>query len=406
MTPAQQHLTDYLADLPIVSAHEHHKDEDWYDGLDLDRVLLNSYVGWINPYKGPITDRQQFLDTVRHNAYFIWLERGLQAVYDIDRLTVENWDAVSGKIQRAYASSKTWHIDVMREQGHYRRAIQDTYWEPGSAVGHPEFFSPTYRINGFVMCHHPEMTDHNGQSPWQQYNIQANTLGEYLEFIEQAIAGRKAAGAVALKSALAYDRDIAFQPRERSEAERAFRKHPSEISPADARAFNDYVYDSICTLAAKYELPFQNHTGLALISGSNPMHLEPMIARHPQTTFVLFHGGYPWVGEIAGLAHNYGNVYPDLTWLPIISPTAAVRAINEWVETAWSSRSICWGGDCWIGEESIGAALALKHALAVALGRKVDEGYWPMNDAEEVARRICYENAGCVYGLTVDTAHC
>ncbi|HEY3418845.1 MAG TPA: amidohydrolase family protein [Armatimonadota bacterium] len=397
MTSSFQRLTAYVATLPIFSAHEHHQPDDYFRDFSLDRILTGSYVNWINPWDGQIPDREVLLDRVRHNAYFVWLQRGLQRIYGIDKLTAANWDAVSKIIQDAHASP-TWHLEIFRNYGNYRRAIQDSYWNSGDDLGHPEFFSPTLRINCFVVCHHPEMRDHNGAS-WAQFNVPALDFDEYLEFIEETVRTRKAAGAVALKSALAYDRDIAFRPRERAEAARVFGKHPTEVSPEDQRAYQDFVYDYLCTLAAKYELPFQNHTGLALIGGSNPLNLEPMIARHPHTRFILFHGGYPWVGEIAGLAHNYRNVYPDLTWLPIISPTAAVRAVHEWLETTWSSRYLCWGGDCWCAEESVGASLAFKHVLATALAQKVDEGYFDMDDAECVARRLCYENGEYVYGI-------
>ncbi|MHB1458857.1 MAG: hypothetical protein ACYC0V_18250, partial [Armatimonadota bacterium] len=47
-------------------------------------------------------------------------------------------------------------------------------------------------------------------------------------------------------------------------------------------------------------MPFQNHTGLGKIAGSNPMNLVPMIEKHPETKFVLFHGGYPWTEQVAG----------------------------------------------------------------------------------------------------------
>ena len=86
--------------------------------------------------------------------------------------------------------------------------------------------------------------------------------------------------------------------------------------------------------------------------GSNPMYLVPLIEKHPGTKFVLFHGGYPWTREIGGLLHNYPNVYADLVWLPLISPTAAVQALHEWIETAVTSEKITWGGDCWTPEET------------------------------------------------------
>lgn len=395
-TTAQLH--QYLAPLPVISVHEHHREDDAYPGLTLESLLMRSYVGWIYPGHQGITDRAAFLDHVRFNSYFVWLEKGLRAVYGCGPITVDNWDAISDQITAAHAGSRTWHVDLMRRHGLIQRAIEDAFWDTGSAVGHPEFFAPTFRINAFVMCHHPEMADHNGTN-LRKFGLPFDDFGGYLQAVKALLVRAKANGTVAMKSALAYDRDIAFDIVDYDVAARAFNQRAEDVDADTRRAYQNYMYHVCCDLAAELQLPFQNHTGLALIGGSNPMNLQPAIAAHPLTTFVLFHGGYPWVHEIAGLAHNYPNVCPDLTWLPLISPTAAVQAIHEWLEVAQTALGICWGGDAFSGEESVGAALALKHVLAVALAQKVDEGYFGLDDAKALGRMICYENAERVYGL-------
>ena len=39
----------------------------------------------------------------------------------------------------------------------------------------------------------------------------------------------------------------------------------------------------LCELSAKYEIPFQIHTGDARIQGSNPMNLVNLIEANPRT---------------------------------------------------------------------------------------------------------------------------
>ena len=155
----------------------------------------------------------------------------------------------------------------------------------------------------------------------------------------------------------------------------------------------------ICEFAIEFDLPFQNHTGLGIISGSNPMNLEPVIARYPEIKFVLFHGGYPWCHEVGGLAHNYANVYPDLCWLPLISTTAATTALHEYLEVAQTSDRIAWGGDNWTSEESYGATLAYKHVVARMLTQKVHHGYFDMDEARILAERLFFRNARDIYTL-------
>ena len=123
------------------------------------------------------------------------------------------------------------------------------------------------------------------------------------------------------------------------------------------------------------------------------MRLRPFVERYPEVTFDLFHGGYPWTGEVGALAHNLANVRASLVWLVTISTAAAERALAEWLDVAQTSGSITWGGDAWTGEESYGGRLALEHVAAKVLAEKVVEGYYDMEYARELGRKIFWKNA-------------
>ncbi len=143
------------------------------------------------------------------------------------------------------------------------------------------------------------------------------------------------------------------------------------------------------------------HTGLARLSGSDPMLLEPVIAAHPGTRFVLFHAGYPWYDSVAGLAHTYANVYVDMVWVPHVSPTGAVQALHEILEVIPSNERIGWGGDARTGEEAYGALLAWRHVLARVLSEKVDEGYFDLAEAKLLVPKLLYSNVAKLYGLAI-----
>ena len=101
----------------------------------------------------------------------------------------------------------------------------------------------------------------------------------------------------------------------------------------------------IVELAAKYDIPFQIHTGQARIQGSNPMLLVDLIEANPNTKFILFHGGYPWVGETGVIAMKYTqNVWVDSCWLPTLSYAMAKGAYHEWLDVIPSNK-IMWGAD-------------------------------------------------------------
>jgi predicted TIM-barrel fold metal-dependent hydrolase len=129
------------------------------------------------------------------------------------------------------------------------------------------------------------------------------------------------------------------------------------------------------------------------------MLFEPVIRNYPDIQFVLFHAGYPWYTQIAGLAHNYPNVVIDMVWAPIISTSASIQALKEYIEVAPSSDLIGWGGDTWTSEEAVGAVLAWKYVIAKVLAEMIESGYLSTKKAEILAEKLLYKNNAGIYGI-------
>lgn len=392
---AADSLNDYIDQLPIISTHEHTMPFPPDQPGTLDYLFAHAYCGWCGiPTVGP-GGRERFLELMNGKSYFVWYEKALDDLFGFGgKLTPGNWDEVSSKVAESVADPG-FHEMVFRDKCRYRLAILDSYWDPGSNH-RPDLFAPTFRINSFIYGRSPETRDHNGNNAQLLYG-RCKDLDEYLAMIETQVARAKANGAVALKSALAYDRDLRFKPRDKREVAGLFNR--ANVTPDEETAFGDLVYDHICSLAEKYDLPFQNHVGLGKLGGSHPMGLVPMIEKHPGTRFVLFHMGYPWIDEVCALSHNYRNVYPDMCWVPSIGPSAAVRALNGLIETANDAGRACWGGDSWLLTESYAASLSMRWALKRVLREKVDYGYMTESDARAWADRILHQNAADIYGL-------
>jgi hypothetical protein len=402
--PSETYQTLYrlIETLPVVSSHEHHQTDDFQRQLTLDRMIEKSYVGWrgLLPGADP-SSRAAFLAQCRHSSYYVWLEKGIQRVHGFkEKITTDNWDAISARISRTHAANPSAHIDILRRIGRYRRAVQDTYWQYGSDIGHPEIFSPTMRTDMFVRCFHPEVLDHDDNNPFEHYpGAPRSNFADYLDFLEALFTRWREAGAVTLKSASAYERSLAYGARDRAAAAAVFGRPPETVSAQARTAYEEFMFNWFCELAVRLEVPFQIHTGLGQLVGSQPLLFESTIARYPQLHFVLFHMGYPWYHEIAGLAHNYRNVSIDMVWGPIISPSAAVAALHQYLEVARSSDLIAWGSDTWTSEDAVGALLAWQYVVATVLAQKVDDAYFDMAEAEVLAHKLMYRNAARIYGF-------
>jgi predicted TIM-barrel fold metal-dependent hydrolase len=393
----------YLETLPVVSTHEHHLEDDDQAGLTLEKIFERSYVGWQGLSWG--TDRagrRDFLDRARYNSYFVWLQKALEELYGFGgRITADNWEELSARISRRHREDRDLHLKILKERCRYRAGLADIYWDPGSDLGHPELFRPVVRSDVFITCFHPDVRDHDDNSPWLFFpQVKGLGFDEYVDFVlDFHRRGVEEKGAVAFKLATAYERPIAMGDASYERAARVYLRDPGQVGDREKHAYGDYLIHRVCALAAELGVPYQVHTGLGQLGGSNPMNLEPLISSHPELRFVLFHGGYPWCSQVGALAHNHPNVLVDLVWLPLISTSAAARSLHEYLEVVPSSRRIAWGSDTWTSEEALGALLAFQHVLARVLAEKIEDGYLDMEDAEDVSRKIMHRNAEGIYGL-------
>jgi hypothetical protein len=424
---AYVYLYKLIESMPVISSHEHHFPDAFHKGLTLDRLFENSYLitiagstgkssvstrdyfaagrGQRRGYPIPVDDpgrRGEFLEHCRYNSYFVWLEKSLQQIYQFDeKILPENWDFISRCITERHSNDLV-HLELLREVAGYRQVVLDPFWDYGSDLGHPEFFSPAMRTDMFVTSFHPDAPDHDGNSPFACYpEAPATNFDDYLDFLDDLFTRWHNAGAVAMKSASAYDRSLEYGPSDRKTAAKVFYKPPSQVNQAERVAYEDFMFNWFCQLCLKFDAPFQIHTGLGKLSGSRPIFLEPVILRYPKIHFVFFHAGYPWYDEMAGLLHNHSNISVDMVWVPIISTTGAVSALHEFIEVAHSGDLIGWGGDAFTSEECFGALLAWRYVVARVLSEKVEDGYMNLADAEALVHKLMYANAAKRYGLKV-----
>jgi len=393
-------LYDFIEQLPVVSTHEHHLEDKDQSRLTLEKLFEHSYVAWLEvPVGETEEEHERFLQKVRYNSYFVWLEKALEKIYRFKGgITAKNWKETSEKIRNSHKADR-FHLQVLETYCRYRVGLSDIYWNTGSDLGHPELFKPVVRSDMFVTCFHPACRDHDDQSPWKFFSIDGLTFREYVDYLEAFHRERVKHGAVAFKLATAYERPIEIYRGSFESAARVYMRDPSEVGDVDMRAYGDFIINRICELAAELNVPYQVHTGLGELSGSNPLALEGLIKRHPDTRFVLFHGGYPWIHETGALAHNHSNVLVDLVWLPLISTNAAKTALHEYIEVVPSCDKLAWGSDSWTSEEAYGALLAFQHVVASVLAEKVAEGYISIEDAKNFAEMLLFRNASHIYGV-------
>lgn len=157
----------------------------------------------------------------------------------------------------------------------------------------------------------------------------------------------------------------------------------------------------VLDLANSNHLPVQIHSGLngGNIENSKPTHLLNLFMEYPDVKFILFHGAYPYGGELAVLAKKFSNVYIDMCWLYIISPSYSERYLHEWLETVPANKIMAFGGD-FLHVEGIHSHLLLaKQIVSNVLIDKVRDGYFSEDEAIKVAQMLLHDNAIRILGL-------
>jgi uncharacterized protein len=409
-------LRAYVSDLPVFDVHEHHMPELLGNrDVGLLALLQQSYAGWTQARPYPLPSETRFEDPmlaavgrgsweeiarfVKHsgsNSFVRSLITALTELYDLDEegITRENWEQLDADIRRHH-SDDGWRNEVLN-RARIERIITDPFNNPllnaREALG--ERYCSVLRINALALGWHPESLDHNGNSAHrfaQQLGRRVDTFDDYLSLLEVLVDTLADRHQVGLKNALAYDRSVDFDDVDDALARQAWgQRHPTA---EQRKAFGDVMVDRLCRLAGERDVPFQMHLGSAQIRGSHPLKAAGLIERHPATRFLLMHLAFPWSRELLGLAFVYRNIWLDLTWSALLSPTYFTQSLHEAIEVLPDESRLMIGGDNWHVEETYGALQLMRRLIGDVLQQKVAGGYFKATDGRRLARQILHDNA-------------
>lgn len=402
----------------LVDTHEHLVTENLWLTHDVDFFywfshysssdLVSSGMPWrelafIRDASNPLDERWQRMakwwPRVRYTGYGQALRIAARDLYGVEEINEDTWRQLSEEITAAH---KPGYYDyLLREKAGIDMLILDSVRrDPYLETDLPDYWVRVECLDHFVMFgpnRVPELS--------QRYGIEIDSLDDLLSCLDKAFERIKQQGFVGLKCRLAYRRILRFEKTSREDAELWFgRVMEGSTSSEDARPLQDFIMHQIVRRAGENGLPYQIHTGLHegngnVITNSRPTHLANLFQEYPQTTFDLFHGSYPYMGELATLAKNFQNVYLDMCWLAIISPTTTRLWLHQWLETVPVNKILAFGGDYLFPEGTYAHAKIARRVVAETLTEKVIQGYMSEEEAVELARMILRRNAVELFGL-------
>ncbi len=426
-----ERLRPEIGQMPVIDSHEHTRsererietppgpDQLGYLGCD----LCAAGASWResealeNAADDPVAAHDVILKywpVIRTTGYGRSIERTLRGVFGIERLDRQSYDELATGLRDGITGGSYEHW--FRDKYNIRAVVLDV---DGDEDYSPLFFRGLRHATFFVLCdsrHELEELERRTDSSIHSAAQMRDAMWSYLERLT-----KEKPGVVALKNNLAYNRSIAFERTTLAGADRAFNllfadkyaRHAQSWIPSHHRSYDELaalqnflVHESV-RFAEEHKLVYQFHTGLQAgytnrITDSRPTHLINLVSEYHKVKFVLFHGGFPYGREWGVMGKNFPNVYLDLCWMHIISPSTTVRMLDEWLDYVPSNKIFGFGGDLKLVESIYGHLEMARDNIARALARKVSRGDYDTATALSIARRILFDNPNDVFGLGIE----
>jgi hypothetical protein len=237
------------------------------------------------------------------------------------------------------------------------------------------------------------------------------SLEDYLESVFELIKRAKERGVVGIKDQSAYIRTLDYQLVPRYEAEKLFNRILSDprnsLGWPESKPLNDYLFHQFMNFAKELNLPVQIHTGHMAgirnrIEKTNAVLLTNIFELYQDVKFDLFHGNWPYIGEVLFLGKNYPNVHIDLCWVNIIDPIYSEELYSRAVLTVPHVKINGFGGDYFDVPEYIVCHLKIaRENMTRALVRLIKINWIDEDSAVEIARSWLFENPRSLFNLEI-----
>jgi len=412
-------IKEEIYKIPIVDTHEHLMSEEERNSRPIDIFYFFAHYAssdlvssgmpqaTLDKIRNPSISLEErwrdfapYWERSRNTAYAKALVIAVRDLFGIEDINEKTYQEITDKLRES--QKKGWYRYVLRERGNIAISLQYV----GTMDVDRELFLPVAYYDHFITA----------RSKWdinsleRSYDVAIHSLDDFLRALDIAFERDVKAGAVGIKSGLAYSRILRYDKVSKSEAEALFNRifsHLGEgLSWEEAKPLQDFIMHQVIKRAISYNLPITIHTGLQegngnIITNANPVHLVNLFLEYKEAKFDIFHGGYPYTSELATLAKNFQNVYIDMCWLHIISPAVSRRALHEWLETVPQNKIIGFGGDYIFVEGAYAHSRIARENIARVLIEKVEEGYLNEEEALHIGRRLLRDNPKELFNLQI-----
>ncbi len=347
---------------------------------------------------------------VEHTAYARMTKLVLENTYGEKEMTRSAVDRVGEKLAQMDEAAYFRTIDEANIQV---MLVDVLGWLPqglGSFLDGKKTFPAKWRPLISLPGFHPVKPSWETiQSTGVLVDRQITSLDEYLEAVYLIFQRCIEKGAVGIKDQSAYERILDYDLVPQAEAEKYFNRllvdPRNGLGWPESKPLCDFLFHQFMRFARELKLPVQIHTGhmagiFNRVDKTNAAYLASVLELHRDVRFDLFHGNWPYLGDLLFLGKNYPNVALDLCWLHIIDPAYAIELLERAVLTMPSSKLHAFGGDFGDMPEFTAAHLQMaRQNIAAALTALVEGGWLEEEDALQLAKDWLFNNPNQFFNL-------
>jgi len=407
-------LSQFIQETPLCDTHEHMnrekvflernpdilchlfdnylKGDFWCGGVS--RSALDSLLDSTNPdIRGRFAAVEEAWKAIQHTGYGEAIRLAAKHLYGMDEITPDAVEGVAGR--NAELVQPGQRLRILRDLANLdHMQTDDARWACEPDESGPDFFFYDLSWRGFC-CGVPDLEPLTNETGIEATDI--STLHEAMS----ALFKKHASTAIAVKSQHAYARTLSWRERSDAEAESAFQiiRRDGEDAAEEAKlCLGDWAWARGCELCAEHDLPFKIHTGY--YAGNDRMPVDyirsgnmcALLAKHPDTRFVMMHIAYPYSHELTALAKHYRNVYIDLCWAWSIDPYSSCDFVRRCIHAVPANKLFIFGGDTFMPVPAFGYAVQARKWFTRALEGEVADGLLTEKEAIALAGRFMRGN--------------
>jgi predicted TIM-barrel fold metal-dependent hydrolase len=240
----------------------------------------------------------------------------------------------------------------------------------------------------------------------EQLAVAGTSAAGFAASFRDALDAEFGAGAIGVKSIVAYRFGLDFDPARPTDAEVADRAGAwlrAVAGGAAARLVDPVLLRFVLWAAVDAGRPLQVHTGYGDpdldLGRADPLLLTDFIRATEDRLPILLLHTYPFQRNAGYLAQMFPHVFMDVGLAVNYTGAQSAQVVAESLEVAPFTK-ILFSSDAWgLPELHLLGSLLFRRAMSRVLGRWVVDGDWSLADAERVVGLVGSHNARRVYGL-------